>query len=142
MIPAEQQRQDAFQLMLQSFQTQLSFYHHLTLVSATLLGILLAFHPSASTPLLPRLLFLLAVALLSAGILLLTSVSHACTLALRTFYQKVRNAVEASTSSGLPVRYTRETLSPKILRRAAWSYRLLLASLVLLVAYAALVLFP
>lgn len=141
MTSLDEQLEKRNKFMLVAFQTRVSFLQHLTIVSSTLLGILVAFHPSPSISLPHLCLFLGAMVLLVSSIVLSLTVSHAYSAAMQDFYQKFRNELEISLESGIPMRPIRTALPNWKLKLIPVSYILLSLALVLLVVYTGLVLF-
>ncbi len=127
-------------VMFTSFQTQLTFYRHLILVASTFLGILIAFHPSGTTPPCTRWAFLAAVIALTLGILALGIVLHAYTALLKKFYQSFRTELQRAALA-------RDIMTdvpfdiPEIVKiLVPISYFLFIIALVLLITYTILIL--
>ena len=124
-------------IMFESFQTQVSFAHHLTLVSATLLGILVAFHPSPPVPRLHLWTFLFAVALLALSILLLLCASNAYTSSMRELHLLFRNELEESIQQIRPMRSLAVKSSTNARKLVSYALFLLSLAIIVLVVYTA-----
>ncbi len=141
MTSLDEQLEKRSKYMLIAFQSQVSFLHHLTIVSSTLLGILVAFHPAPTTALPHLLLYLSAMALLALSIALSLIVSRSYSTAMQDFYQTFRIELQRSLESGHPMEPIQTTLPNWKLKLIPASYTLLSIALVLLVIYTGLVLF-
>lgn len=128
-------------LMLESFQSRVSFAHHLTLVSATLLGILVAFHPSPSEPRLHLWVFFLAVVSLSISILLLLYASNAYTSSMRELHQRFRSELERSIQTCVPMENIQVKSSTNSLKLVSYAFKILFLSIILIVSYAGVAIF-
>lgn len=133
----KEQAETELKLLFESSQSRASFVHHLTLVSATLLGILVAFHPSPSAPRLHLWVFFLAVASLAASILLLLFASNACTSSLQELYLRFHIELEDAIRQRRRMKPFSVRLLVNIQKFVSYALALLSLAVVLLVIYVA-----
>ncbi len=129
------------EVMEKSTEKKISFFQHLLLVSASIVGIVISLHTTNSESLYIRLVFLVSTTLLSLGALSLTVVLYDFSKILETLCQELRNDILDAMKTDRECKIVSADQRKRTLFLEKTSYILLTLGFVLQITYTGLMAF-